>query len=71
MNAFWDFTDESPYITEKRAAAIDYLKSRKKWLGQPKCKFEPTTSAATDVAKTFAELPEDAKKPRGFKVVKK
>lgn len=39
-------------MNEKLEAAIAYLRSRKKYLTDPGCKFKPTSSAHTDIMKT-------------------
>lgn len=38
---------------DKRDEAIAYLRSRKKYIIDPGCKFVPTNAARTDVAETI------------------
>lgn len=40
-------------MNEKLEAAIAYLRSRKKYLIGPGCRFKPTSSTHTDVIKTI------------------
>lgn len=39
-------------MNEKLEAAVAYLRSRKKYIVDPGCKFVPTNAAHTDVAET-------------------
>ena len=39
-------------MNEKLGAAIAYLRSRKKYILDPGCKFKPTSPAHTDITKT-------------------
>jgi len=40
-------------MNEKLQVAIDYLRSRNKYVADIGCAFVPTLSTSTDVAKTF------------------
>ena len=46
---------------EKLAAAIEYLRTRGKYLPDQDCKFKPTSAMNTDVAATFAQIRKEAK----------
>jgi len=43
----------STYNKMQLAKALQYLRSRHKYIGDEGCKFKPTSAAATDIAKTF------------------
>lgn len=49
----------SRHLEAERAKAIEYLKSRRKYLGSLSCKFKPTSAANTDVAATFKHFIEE------------
>lgn len=49
------------YLVQARIKAINYLRSRNKWLADKNCTFKPTSAAATDVKKTWATLNKKAR----------
>lgn len=59
-----------PTQAEKLQAAIEYLKSRKKYVVTVGCKFRPTDPASTDVEKTVAQYRQDTGKQPVMKLVK-
>lgn len=48
-----------PSLEAKREAAIKYLRERKKYIVDPKCKFKPTNASQTDIAKTVEQYRKD------------
>lgn len=46
--------DVNTYNKTAMQKAIQYLRSRGKYIMDKECKFKPTSSAATDVAQTWA-----------------
>jgi len=48
-----------PSLESKREAAIKYLRERKKYIVDPKCKFKPTNASQTDIAKTAEQYRKD------------
>jgi hypothetical protein len=42
-------------LEAKRAAAISYLRSRGKYIGDADCNFVPTNAAKTDVKRTMVQ----------------
>jgi hypothetical protein len=46
---------------QKLAAAIEYLRTRNKYLPDQDCTFKPTSAMNTDVAATFAQIRKEAK----------
>jgi hypothetical protein len=49
----------SKHLEAERVKAIEYLKSRRKYLGSLGCKFKPTSAASTNVAETFKHFVEE------------
>lgn len=49
----------SPHNKAAIAKAIQYLRSRGKYIMDKDCKFKPTNSASTDVAQTWADYRRD------------
>jgi hypothetical protein len=48
-----------PSLESKREAAINYLRSRGKYIVDPSCHFKPTNAAQTDIAKTIEQYRRD------------
>ena len=44
-----------PSLESKREVAINYLRSRGKYIVDPSCHFKPTNAAQTDIAKTIEQ----------------
>lgn len=66
-----EFTKEANYLAGKRAEAIEYLTSRRKYVFLPNCKFVPTNSAMTDVRETIQQFFRDRATKPTLKTIRK
>jgi hypothetical protein len=57
-------------MNEKLEKAVQYLRDRKKYITDPKCKFRPTSSAHTDITKTVEAYRQEVLLEPKVKVVK-
>lgn len=55
---------------DKRDEAIAYLRSRKKYIVDPGCKFVPTNAAHTDIAETVRLYQMEVEKIEPVRLVK-